>query len=1118
MDRLNGKRQDRRRRRRRHLLIVSLVLTLASPGPSLFSQEAELLISPGKLSKAHEEFSGLNSCGKCHTAGTKSVDAKCLACHAELGKRIEAGRSFHRDKKTGCPTCHPDHQGTDFPLVDWKPKEFDHSKSGYPLVGKHAGVTDCQKCHNARTSVPTKLAPSYLLKSDRCASCHEDAHRAQFKQDCSTCHPVEAPFKENHYDHEKAAYRLKGAHRSVSCEKCHPEQKWTGLKSAACADCHRDKHAPSFGTTCEKCHTEVAWKSGTSNHDKSRFPLKGKHASLKCEQCHKNGRLDKIPGSSCRYCHTNDPHRGQFKDDCGSCHTEAGFKPAKLDHQVTRYPLTGKHANVACAKCHAAAEGSKVIRYQPLPTKCVDCHRDIHLGQFKKDCESCHSTQGFGRDVSAFDHDRDSSYRLEGAHAGTKCEACHKKQTSGFPAGAGEAVRYRPIASDCLSCHADEHAGQLGPDCAKCHDLAHFKPAPKFSHEKTSYSLKGLHEGVACEKCHPRADVTVSGQARQTSKYKPLEQKCDLCHRRFDHAKTDFALTGRHTQADCAGCHTSQNPNVKRLRVAQAGISPPRDCQPCHADPHGGVLKETCASCHETSGWATTARGFHKTTDFPLVGRHLTVPCESCHLDGVVKGTPKGCYDCHWIRREDDPYRTRLGAQCEECHKPTSWNAVQWDHGAKTGLPLNAAHRTVGCDGCHKNQTFQGTSSDCYDCHRENYTETKNPGHALAGFPTTCQICHRPSDTTWQQGTFNHGTVFPLQGTHATVPCSSCHANNMYKGTSRDCYGCHRTNYDQTNNPRHVSSGFPTTCDTCHKATDQTWTQGTFNHATAYPLQGYHATLTCASCHGNNVYKGTSRDCYGCHRTNYDQTNNPKHVATGFPTTCDTCHKITDTSWTQGTFNHATVYQLQGYHATLACASCHGNNVYKGTPRDCYGCHRANYDQTNNPKHVSSGFPTTCDTCHRITDTAWTQASFNHSTVYALQGYHATLACAACHVNNVYHGTPRDCYSCHRTLYTQTTNPNHAAAGFPTTCDSCHRITDTSWTQGTFNHTWFPISSGRHSGYNCSDCHTTPSNYQAFTCLTCHARSSVDSHHRSVSGYVYNSPNCYSCHPRGSAG
>jgi hypothetical protein len=127
-------------------------------------------------------------------------------------------------------------------------------------------------------------------------------------------------------------------------------------------------------------------------------------------------------------------------------------------------------------------------------------------------------------------------------------------------------------------------------------------------------------------------------------------------------------------------------------------------------------------------------------------------------------------------------------------------------------------------------------------------------------------------------------------------------------------------------------------------------------------------------------------------------------------------------------------------------------------------------------------------------------------------------ACSSCHINNVFRGTPRECYPCHRTQYERTTNPNHITAGFPTGCETCHRAADTSWTQGRFSHTWFPITSGPHSNRACSACHNNPSNFTVFTCLTCHERTRTDNQHRERQGYRYESAACYACHPNGRAG
>lgn len=66
---------------------------------------------------------------------------------------------------------------------------------------------------------------------------------------------------------------------------------------------------------------------------------------------------------------------------------------------------------------------------------------------------------------------------------------------------------------------------------------------------------------------------------------------------------------------------------------------------------------------------------------------------------------------------------------------------------------------------------------------------------------------------------------------------------------------------------------------------------------------------------------------------------------------------------------------------------------------------------------------------------------------------------------------------------------------------------------------FFQIFSGRHKGRweSCATCHTDPANTSFFTCFECHAhnQSSMDSRHRGISGYAYNSLTCVSCHGPG---
>ena len=278
-------------------------------------------------------------------------------------------------------------------------------------------------------------------------------------------------------------------------------------------------------------------------------------------------------------------------------------------------------------------------------------------------------------------------------------------------------------------------------------------------------------------------------------------------------------------------------------------------------------------------------------------------------------------------------------------------------------------------------------------------------------------------------------------GRHATADCSSCHSGGVYQGTPTDCVGCHLGDYETADDPDHPGAGFPTDCELCHRPTDGSWEDATFNHG--YRLAGVHTTLQCADCHSSGVYAGLPSDCVDCHRSDYDATTEPRHQAAGFSTVCNTCHLRRDPDWHRATYPHD-VWPLVGSHTALSCSSCHTGNVYMGLPSDCVNCHLDDYNATDDPNHLAAGFPTDCEQCHTPAG-GWDDGdggSFNHP--FQLVGAHARLDCGDCHSSGVYAGLPSDCVDCHRDDYSATTDPNHAAAGFPTTCETCHR--PTAWT------------------------------------------------------------------------
>jgi nitrate/TMAO reductase-like tetraheme cytochrome c subunit len=453
---------------------------------------------------------------------------------------------------------------------------------------------------------------------------------------------------------------------------------------------------------------------------------------------------------------------------------------------------------------------------------------------------------------------------------------------------------------------------------------------------------------------------------------------------------------------------------------------------------------------------------------------------------------------------------------CETCHTPTAWTPATFDHGT-TRFPLVGAHRTVTCVGCHSDGVYRGKTMVCSGCHLPKFNATTKPNHVTSGFPNTCETCH--TATAWTPATFNHATTrFPLTGLHAAVTCTGCHGDGVFKGKTMVCSGCHQAKFAATTKPNHTTVAFATTCETCH--TTAGWVPSTWSHSTTkFPLAGGHLAVTCAGCHGDGVFRGKPMTCVSCHQAKFNATTKPSHTASGFPTTCETCHSVN--AWTPASFNHATTrFPLTGLHASVSCTGCHGDGVFKGKTMLCSGCHQAKYAATTKPKHTTVAFATTCESCH--TTAGWVPSSWSHSvTRFPLTGAHVSQTCLACHGDLVYRGKSMVCSSCHLTDYNTTTNPNHKTAAFPTTCESCH--TTTQWKGATFNHDgWFPIYSGKHKAKwtTCTQCHTNSANYKDFTCLTCHehAQTTMDAKHKGRNGYAYQSPLCYSCHPRGTAG
>lgn len=632
--------------------LVALACVLATS--AAFGQ-----VSPGPLAKPHAKLEGNVSCTKCHASSKGAgMDARCLDCHEAIRTLRSAGRGLHaREGKDGCAKCHPDHAGVDFALIDWPaggPSGFDHARStGFGLDGKHASVT-CRDCHQSKHRTGSFSASSWLGLSTACRSCHEDVHKGALGPDCARCHNPKTWKDVAGFDHAKTDFALTGKHAGLACAKCHRPEGATAtvlkpLPHGDCSSCHKDVHEGRLGPKCATCHVTEGFKvvARTSfDHDKTRYPLRGAHRTAACATCHDPRK----PGSAkpafatCAGCHA-DPHAGQgtlagARADCGACHDVQGFKVAVFPptrHAATPFPLEGKHATVACGKCHhpAGAPNAKLgtagVVMRPRHDVCATCHADAHGGQFasradRGACESCHVVASFAPSrMTAADHAK-LKVTLEGAHGRVPCAACHGVARKNLPALADAAragtarIVFTGLETDCVRCHRDPH-GFPDTRCARCHGQDAFVPSAVGPAEHARYAL-------------------------------PLE--------------------GAHAAVPCVACHKELEPAPKVSSLALAAGTqralrfkdPRRACADCHAGPHGQQFAARedggrCDACHGVAAFKPAARFDHnRDAAFALGRAHAAVPCARCHL-----ARPEAAGKSVVVYRG-------LDARCQACHLP----------------------------------------------------------------------------------------------------------------------------------------------------------------------------------------------------------------------------------------------------------------------------------------------------------------------------------------------------------------------------------------------------------------------------------------------------------------
>jgi hypothetical protein len=468
-----------------------------------------------------------------------------------------------------------------------------------------------------------------------------------------------------------------------------------------CTQCHDRSNSARQTRLCLDCHKEIA-------ADVAR--QRGYH-----------GHLPGIATAECHACHSE--HLGRGADI-------VKLVPEQLNHDLTDYPLRGAHTALACGGCHVAGKP-----YREAPRDCLACHKkeEPHEGRLGRDCASCHDESAW-RHIS-YDHGK-TPFPLHDRHAEVACAACHFGN------------RYKDTPRECVSCHEpdDVHGGKRGVKCAQCHTPKSWK-TQKFDHEKeTGFALLGVHGRIACNDCHRSGNLKDKlpkdcfgchlGEDAHAGR---LGRDCGQCHgndqwkpANFDHGRDGhWLLEGRHQKIACEACHTAP--------VATQKLS--RECLACHRpnDVHAGKLGRQCEQCHTPAGWRDSVVFDHDLTSYPLLGLHVAVPCEQCHLTRQYRDVGQQCNDCH---AADDVHKGRRGSDCARCHSPNGWKLWEFDHAKETGFALSGGHAQLACESCHRRPPGEvKLHQDCLSCH-------ENDDVHLGQYGRECERCH--TTITWK--------------------------------------------------------------------------------------------------------------------------------------------------------------------------------------------------------------------------------------------------------------------------------------------------------------------------------------------------------------------------------
>jgi hypothetical protein len=280
---------------------------------------------------------------------------------------------------------------------------------------------------------------------------------------------------------------------------------------------------------------------------------------------------------------------------------------------------------------------------------------------------------------------------------------------------------------------------------------------------------------------------------------------------------------------------------------------------------------------------------------------------------------------------------TVLKRSCEDCHVPTSFNHIRFDHD-KTGFTLSKRHSEVTCLACHNVEDFSKVESQCVTCHQDIHRNRLG---------VACDRCHTEEGwTVFDPLGIHENTSFPIQAKHIWIDCLACHPGMPtadFRRAWTPCYDCHRQDYEATTNPDHRASGFTVLCQVCHEMTR--WTPAIMpDHDVFFPIySGKHNRKwdTCTDCH---VVPGNYKvfECTLCHEHLQPEMDSKHQGIPGYIFSSPACYQCHPTGEAGDFGDHDVVFfpVFSGPHNNEwnSCTDCHPNPLNK-KEFTCVSCH-----------------------------------------------------------------------------------------------------------------------------------------------------------------------------------